>query len=128
MLKHIKKIFTADEAGQVNYDFPNYITGKFLGLHISLGTMTDFGVQIAARNDDFSLSRTVYSANNPGETNFLPIKKQVVDASGNLITGEYEHYLFLDEKLRINLYDANEGETVEFTFLFDMEKQTANHQ
>lgn len=125
MLMKFNKTLTADAIGEATFYPPEFITGEFLGVHIKRGTMTNFAVQLTAERD--SIQRTLYNVTNPGDTDFTPVRTQAKDAAGAAIAGVYETFKLADEQLKVDLSGANDGETVDMSFIFEV-KQFATHR
>ena len=126
MIKRIPVPITTDGSGDYTVDLPDIFTGKFLGFHHAIGSMTTCTLTIAAvteAHDSITEKvRTLYTKASTGTTPFLPVKVQTVDAAGSGISGEYEHQGLMDEFIRVTVASGGAAKTSHLEILLEVEK------
>jgi hypothetical protein len=123
MIKRIPVPITTDASGDYTVDLPDKFTGKFLGFHHAIGTMTTCTITIASVHTTTNTScvRTLYTKASTGTTNFIPVKVQVLDIAGSGIAAQYEHQGLMDELLRITVASGGVSKTSHLEILLEVE-------
>jgi hypothetical protein len=100
-------------------------TGRFLGLHTTVGTMTTCTLTISAVTaavGDIPLTlRTLYTKAATGNTVHIPVRVQCSDTAGSAIAAEYEHPYLMNEAIKISCITGGNVKTMDVQLLLDVE-------
>jgi len=124
MLRSIRKTITTAADGSYTFTTTEKGTGRFLGFHTAVGTMTNCTLTLSgvSTHGIATTVRTLYTKAAVGTTSHVPVRVQCVDAAGSAIAGQYDSPYLINEAVKITIASGGNAKTMDIEILLDIEQ------
>ena len=128
MFHTIRKTITTSAGGAYTFTTTNKFTGKFIGFHTKVGTMTNctFTISGLSTHGIATVTRTLYSKAATADTDSTIVMVQAVDTAGSLIAGVYDYICLMNEAVKITIAAGGNAKTMDIEIILDVERPATN--